>query len=70
MCMGVCVCVWGGGGYVCVCVCVCVFVFIFFNLHVLVYTILWFNYNVMDVVNVDSDATNEFLPKDNEDSLN
>ena len=51
-------------------VCAYVFVFIFFNLHVLVYTILWFNYNVMDVANVVSDATNEFLPEDNEDSLN
>ena len=38
--------------------------------------ILWFNYNVIDVVNVDlfylvsiSDTTNEFLPGDNKDLL-
>ena len=38
---------------------------------------LWFNHNVMGEVNVVmfclvviSDATNEFLPGDNEDSLN
>ena len=49
-----------------------------FNLHVkallkaLVYIILWFNYNAMDVVNVImfylviiSDTTNKFPPGDN-----
>ena len=50
------------------------------NLHVkalikaLVYMILWFNYNVMNVVNIVMFyliiifyATNEFLPADNKD---
>ena len=39
--------------------------------------ILWFNYNVLDAVNVVvfylviiSDATNEFLPEDDKDLLN
>ena len=55
----------------------------FFNLHAavllkaLVSMISWSSYNVMDVVNVVmfyvviiSDATNGFLPGDNEDLLN
>ena len=43
----------------------------------MMYMILWFNYNVMDVRNVVmfylvsiADTTNEFLPADNTDLLN
>ena len=70
----VCVCVVGCG---CVCVCVCVRYVCVLNLHVkaflkaLVYMILWFNFNVIDVVNVVmfylviiSDTTKKFLPGD------
>ena len=46
-------------------------------LKALVYMILWFNCNAMDVVNVVmfyliiiSEATNKFHPGDNEDLLN
>ena len=67
---------------VCVCVCVCVLglknvtVHVKANLKALVYMILWFNHDGMDVVNVVmfclviiSNATN-FLPGDNKDVLN
>ena len=74
--MGDCVC-----ARVSVCVCVyesvCVCVLLFSTLHVttllkaLAYIILWFNYDIVDVLNVVtfyfinvSDATNKFLPKD------
>ena len=82
-----------GHAWVCVCMCVCMcvcvcFVILFwvclgFFLHVkallraLVYMILWFYYNVMDLVNVVmfylviiSDATHPFLPGGNRDLLN
>ena len=80
-CTRVCVCV---SACVCVCVCVCVcacvlrllFLFLFI-LHVwallkaLMYIILWFNHNVMDVVNVVmfhlviiSDTTNKCIPRE------
>ena len=80
---GVCFCMsgkWGLHGCVLVCVCVCVcFVFLLVKalLKALVYMILRFNYNVMDVVNVVmfswiiiSDATNEFIPGNNKGLLN
>ena len=82
-----CVCV-----SVCVCVCLCVSVCVLFyiilfifllNLHVkallkaLVYIISWFDYNVIDVVNVVmfylviiSEASNEFLHGDDKNLLN
>ena len=74
VCLSVCV-------FECVCLCVCVCVCASFNLHVKallkapVSMILWFNHNVMAVINIVlfylviiSDAINKFLP--GEDSLN
>ena len=85
VCACVCVCL-------SVCLCLSVYVYVqarapsevsVLNLHVkasliaLVYMVLWFNYDVMDVVIVVvhylviiSDATNEFLLVDNKDLLN
>ena len=66
-----------GGGVVGGCVgCACIFLYVTSFLKALVYMILWFNYNVMDMENVMfylviiSDTTNEFLPEDNTDLLN
>ena len=71
-----------------VCVCYSIFFFLFFFFYFLIcmlrlsekhlwYMILWFNHNVMDVVNVFmfylvtiSDTTIDFLPGDNKDLLN
>ena len=77
---------------VCVCVCVCAHVCVYVHVHVcvcvlnlhvkvflkaLVYMILWFNYNVMDVISMDmfylviiSDAANECFSGDNKGLLN
>ena len=66
---------------VCVCKCACVRVCVYLHIKVLfnalVYMILWFNNNVMDVVNtvmfclvIISHDINEFLPGDYKDLLN
>ena len=60
-----------------VCACVCVYLHVKALVEALLYMMLWFNYNVMDMINIVmfyvviiSNATHEFLPRGNKDLLN